>query len=191
MERETKMAGMKMPEWYTAAKEQLTKVVAEPPPDMAELPEMEKLTDLSHVFAEYCIKDNDVLLHLFPRAGLEDQWTEGHYINRCRKCRTEVPMPKSRLEMKPCPRCGHAGLIYIPGRAEEATKVTFPKGVEHTIKRAVDVIWMGDVAIESVPELGAYVVQFQGAKSAAESCGVRAFVRQACAALSDMLFTVN
>jgi len=181
------MAGMKMPEWYEEAKEQLAKVTAEPPPPMAEPPEMEKVTDLPFVFAEYCVKGDDVLLHLFPRAGSDDQWTDGHYVNVCKKCRSEVTMPGSPRALRPCPRCGRAGLVYIPGRAEEASKETFPANARDLIKKAVDSIWMGDVAVELVPELGAYVVQLQKAKNTAEVVGLEKFVRTACTALNDLL----
>lgn len=185
------MAGMKMPEWYNEAKEQLAKVAAEPPPPMAPPPEMEKITDLPFLFAEYSVKENDVLVHLFPRAGSNDQWTDGHYVNICRNCRTEVTMPGSPRSLKPCHRCGHTGLVYIPGRSEEASKVIFPANAKDLIKKAVDTVWMGDVAVEIVPELGAYVVQFQKAKGTASSVGLEKFVRQTCTALNTYLTPAN
>lgn len=183
------MAGMKMPEWYSEAKESLARVASAPLPSMTPPLEMEKIVDLPSLFAKYSVKEADVLIHLFPRAGLDDQWTEGHYINRCRSCRAEVPMPRSRLELRPCPRCRHTGLVYVPGRSEEASKVTFPPNVRDLIKRAVDAVWMGDVAIELVPELGAYVVQVQRAKNAAKLMGPENFVRRVCAKLDGLLPT--
>lgn len=180
-----------MPSWYAEAKEKMVAALTEPPPPMAEPPEMEKITDLPFIFAEYCIKEEDVLLHLFPRAGSDDQWVDGHYTNRCRSCRAEVPMPRSQRELRPCPRCGHSGLIYIPGRSEEASKLAFPGGVEDLIKKAVNTIWMGDAAVEVVPELGAYVVQFQRAKSTAELMGLEKFVCRVCEVLNDDLTPAN
>lgn len=181
------MAGMKMPEWYTEAKAKMADVLAEPLPPMPAPLEMEKVTDLPYLFAEYGVKEGDVLLHLFPRVGLEDQWTDGHYINRCRNCRSEVPMPGNPREVKKCPRCGHGGLIYIPGRSEEASKTAWSPNVRDLIKQAVDTVWMGDVAIELVPELKAYVAQVQGAKGTAKAVGLEKFVRQICDALNGSL----
>jgi len=185
------MAGMKMPEWYTEAKEKMADVLAEPPPPMSAPLEMERVTDLPFLFAEYNVKKGDVLLHLFPRDGSNDQWTDGHYINRCRGCRSEVPMPRTQRELRPCPRCGHTGLVYIPGRSEEASKVAFPANARDLIKKAVDAVWMGDVAIELVPELRAYVVQIQGAKGTANTVGTEKFVQQICTVLNTYLTPAN
>ena len=186
------MTGMKMPEWYGMMRNQMAGAKAFGAPSTLQLPkplEMRKITDLPFLFAEYSTKENDVLIHLFARAGLSDQWTEGHYINRCRSCRLEVPMPKNQQELRPCPRCGHSGLIYIPGRSEEASKVTFPANMRDLIKKAVDTVWMGDVAVELVPELEAYVVQVQGANNTATLMGLEKFVRQMCIALGGLLPT--
>jgi hypothetical protein len=181
------MAGMKMPEWYDEAKAKMADVLAEPPPPMPAPLEMEKVTDLPYLFAEYSVKEGDVLLHLFPRAGPEDQWTDGHYINRCRNCRTMVEFPSDPRVMKPCPRCRNTGLIYVPGRSEEASKVVWSPNVRDLIKQAVDTVWMGDVAVELVEELKAYVVQIQGAKTTAKTVGLEKFVRQVCDALNSLL----
>lgn len=185
------MAGMKMPEWYAEAKEQMAGALKGPPPPMAAPPEMEKITDLPSLFAEYCTKEHDVLLHFFPRAGSGDQWTDGHYVNICRSCRTEVTMPGNPRALRPCPKCGHSGLVYIPGRSEEASKETFPDTMRYLIKKAVDTVWMGDVAIELVPELGAYVAQIQGAKGTTEVVGLEKFVRQICDKLNGLLAPAN
>jgi len=185
------MSGMKMPEWYTEAKEKMGTVLSEPPPPMNAPPEMEKITDLPYVFAEYQVKASDVLLHLFPRAGETDQWTDGHYVNRCRNCRAEVPVPENQKAVKKCPKCGHSGLVYIPGRSEEASKVKFPANARDVIKEAVDAAWMGDVAIELVPELGAYVVQLQQARNTANTVGLEKFVRKTCLILNGLLAPKN
>lgn len=185
------MTGMKMPEWYHEAKEQLAKVAVEPPPPMAQPPEMEKLTSLPFLFAEYSMKEDDVLMHIFPRQGPEDQWFEGHYINRCRNCRKEVEFPPNQRALKPCPRCGNTGLIYVPGRSEEATKFKFPDNVRDLIKKAVDTVWMGDVAIELVPELNAYVVQIQKAGTTAKMVGLEKLVTKVCTMLNESLTPAN
>ena len=100
-------------------------------------------------------------------------------------------MPSNQKEMKRCPKCGHSGLIYVPGRSEEATVVVFPANVKDLIKKAVDTIWMGDVAVELVPELKAYVVQFQKAKSTAKAVGLEKFVLQVCSKLNALLTPAN
>lgn len=186
------MTGMPMPDWYNEAKNSLEEVMADssmtaPPP-----PDLEKVTDLPYLFAEYCVKGEDVLLHLFPRAGESDKWADGHYINCCRNCRAEVPVPRDPRAVKACPRCGHSGLIYIPGRSEEkAAAVSFPSNTRDLIKEAADTMWAGDIAVELVPEFGAYVVQFQKAKNTANLVGLELFVRKLCEPLNGVLAPKN
>jgi len=122
---------------------------------------LNRVDNYSTFFAEWDMKDQTVLLHIFPRAGAEDVWSEGYYLPRCRRCRKELPRELA-ASRKPCPACGHTGLIYVPGRNEEGNaKVHFPTDVLTRVKRAVDEVWEGNVAIEPVKELGAAVVQFQ------------------------------
>lgn len=122
---------------------------------------LDVVTNYSTFFAEWKDHDDTVTIHLFPRNGAEDQWEAGHYVLRCRKCRAEVPEDIAKAR-KPCPRCGHVGLVYVPGRLEARSEIVFPKDVLTLVKTAVDSVWDGNVAIDNVPELGAVAVQFQG-----------------------------
>jgi DNA-directed RNA polymerase subunit RPC12/RpoP len=183
---------MPMPAWYQEAKEKMSKVLSEAPPPMAPPAEFEKITDLAYLFAEYCIKGSDVLLHLFPRLGEADAWADGHYVNYCRNCKAQVAVDSGNPKrLIACSCCGHTGLIYCPGRAEEASQAAFPPNARDLIKEAVDLIWLGDVAVELIPELGAYVVQLQKAKSTANVIGLDAFVRKACEPLNELLAPKN
>lgn len=184
------MPGMPMPEWYEEAKDKMGGIIAEPPPPMAPPVEWERILDLPYLFAEYGIKEDDVLLHLFPRAGLEDEWQDGHYTNRCHNCHAEVPVPEDPRVVKRCPRCGHTGLDYIPGRSEMKADVSFTEKWEKVadfIKEAVDGAWMGSAAVEIVPEIGAFVVQLQKAKNTAEIVGLEKFARSICEPLNMLL----
>lgn len=181
------MPGMPLPDWYQEAKEKMSEVIAEPLPDMESFPELEVLEDFPYLFVEYTIKENDVLLHFFPRNGLEDHWVDGHYINRCRNCHAEVPMPSRPSQMKACPRCRHTGLIYVPGRAEQQGSVKFPENARDLIKQAVDVVWLGNVAVDYVPELEAYAVQLQGARSTAMLAGLETLVTKISQAFNELL----
>lgn len=177
-----------MPEWYGEAKEQMEGADVATPMNMSFQPvQFEKVADLPHLFAEFDIREGDVLIHLFPRAGLEDLWTHGHYINRCHACKREVEMPSKPSELKPCPSCQHTGLIYVPGRVEEKAAVAFPKNARDIIKEAIDEVWMGDVAVEEVPELGAYAVQLQSARNTAKVVGPEEFVTKICLSLNHLL----
>jgi len=124
--------------------------------------DLSKVDNFSTFFAEWMEKEGTLLVHLFPRAGSQDQWSDGHYILRCRSCRAEVSEEVGR-NRKPCPRCGHIGLVFVPGRVEEKSKVRFPGDVLARTKRAADAAWVGDIAIDQVPELAAIVVQFKSA----------------------------
>jgi len=181
------MPGMVMPEWYYDTKDALSEVSASTRPMTASPVILEKITDLPRLFVEYTIKEDDVLLHLFPRAGVEDKWVEGHYEPQCKNCGAVVDV--SNREVKACGYCGHTGLVYTPGRSEEASALSFPENIKQLIKDAVDAMWVGDAAVELVPELGAYVVQFQRAKNTAILVGIEKFVRKACEPLNHLLVT--
>ena len=146
-----------------------------------------RIDNYSTFFAEFEVKDGDILMHFFPRDGAEDVWEDGHYTNRCKSCGREVEMPKTLPELKPCPGCGHTGLRYIPGRVEEKAKVTFPDNIDSILKAAVDEVWLGDAAVELIDELGAYVVQFQAAKDTAGVVGAPRFAEKMCDALDVLL----
>lgn len=182
------MTSMKMPSWYNDAKKEMEGSFDETPQDVSFRPSyLELVEDYPNLFAEYELRDQDLLLHLFPRGGLEDRWSDGHYIGRCHNCRREVELPSKPAELKPCPNCQRTGLVYIPGRGEDKAEVSFPENAKTLIKEATDVAWLGEVAIDFVEELGAYVVQFQKAVTTVKLVGSRKFVYSVCDALNDML----
>lgn len=109
-------------------------------------------------FAEWAKKENTILVHVFPRDGEQDQWTEAYYLSRCRACRTEL---RDKDQQK-CPRCGKTGLLYIHARRELPATRPFPPNISLILKHAADPAWEGAVSIEYAEELDAYTVQFQG-----------------------------
>lgn len=163
----TENSGMPVPDWADTLKETMFAEHRATSIDTAKMQVMDKVpvTAFSTLFGEWETRHDDILVHVFPRAGADDQWTDGRYINRCRNCKAEVPMPAHIRELKPCVRCQHAGLVYVPGRREVAVSRRFPPETKDLILTAADAVWEGNVAIEFVEELGAFVVQFQGAKS--------------------------
>lgn len=181
------MPGMPMPEWYEDAKEKMKDTSMGVPTGVTLRPiEFEKIRDLPYLFAEFGTKEDDVLIHLFPRDGLEDEWSDGKYADRCSSCLGEVPESS-----RSCPRCKHYGRVYIPGRVEEKSKVSFPANMLDYIKLCVDRVWIGDVAAEEVPELGAYVIQIQRGKSTATAAGLENIVRRICAPLDRLIAPKN
>lgn len=156
------MSGMAVPEWAKNAQEDLAKAHQGLSYEKAgaSIRQLTPVTDFSTHFAEYEIKGNDVLVHLFPRGGNEDRWYPESY---------------------------NAEGTYIPGRREVKASVSFPKDAAARIKAAVDAMWQGSVAVEEVPELGAFVVQFQGAKTTSAVVGVDKFVDKFCEELDHRL----
>lgn len=179
------MNDMQAPEWLAEAKEEWNKASSVSAPFRVK--EMVPLTHFSTLFAEYFLEGDDFVLHLFPRNGAGDHWEEGRYTDRCRSCGSRVEMPKNMRELKPCPRCGHSGLVYIPGRKEEKATVVFPGDMRDLILKAADKAWMGEVAVDLVPELGAYAVQFQRARTTASLVGHEKFADGFCSELDSLL----
>jgi DNA-directed RNA polymerase subunit RPC12/RpoP len=178
---------MPLPDWYDEAREDLESCDLAPKTMSFQPVQLERVDEYSTFFAEYDLQGKHLLLHLFPREGFEDGWSDGHYINRCQNCRAEVAMPSKPSELRPCPRCGHTGLIYVPGRVEEKGGVEFPEDARDIIKDAVDQVWLGEVAIELIPELGAYAVQLQHVRNTAKVVGLSEFVDAICEALHSKL----
>lgn len=115
--------------------------------------------DYTTFFAEWMQKDDTVLMHLFPRDGEDDQWTEAHYLQRCRACRSDL---RGESTGTACPRCGKTGLLYVRARRELCPPpVEFPFNMDLIIKHASDPAWDGGIAIEYIDELMAFSVQFQ------------------------------
>lgn len=153
--------GMELPEWATEeTRREAMKALAnyEMPDEFAPV-DLTPVLNFSTLFAEWVFKDSDLLLHLFPRAGEGDHWHEGKYY----------------------------GDRYVPARREEKATVTFPGDMRDFIKEASDKTWMGDIAVDLVPELGAYSVQFQGAKNTVALVGAEKFVDKFCEALDALL----
>lgn len=180
---------MKVPEWAGELKDKMVelhkKVDLEATP--IGVKNLYVVEDFSTLFGEFEVRNDDVLVHLFPRAGPSDQWVAGRYIGRCKSCKRDVPVPKRAQDLKACPGCGHVGLVYIPGRQEEKVSCAFPGNMKDIISKAIDRTWMGDTAVDYVVELGAYVVQFQYAKTAAELVGVVQFVDRFCEEVDTLL----
>ena len=165
--RETKMttnsSSMPIPEWAKNAGDQLARAHQAIDYGKADA----KIRDLTLIdaftshFAEYEVKNNDVLVHLFPRRGDGDRW----YPASCDK---------------------HGA--YRPARREIRVEgCLFPQDMGGKTKLAADNVWQGNVAIDEVPELNAYVVQFQNAKTTAQTVGVSKFVDKFCEEVDKQL----
>jgi hypothetical protein len=173
------MSGMPIPKWADNAKKQMFEEHGKLNYDGAGAKKVElvPVTSFSTFFAEYEIKDSDLLIHLFPRAGAEDRWYPEEY------------------------RDGK----YIPARREEDTGTRFPENIEELVKGAADETWQGDIAVELASllryeeeadvktdepteiDIGAYVVQFQNAKTSVTVVGIEKFVDKFCEALDARL----
>jgi hypothetical protein len=177
------MLSSEQEKWLETAMPVMEKAFRNPTPNQASPIDLTVCTNYSTFFAEWMVRDDDVLVHLFPRAGRADEWQDGHYIARCRKCDREV-----RDTARPC-SCGHKGLRYIPGRREIGrTDARFPTDMQDRLTRAVDRVWLGSVAIESTRDImvktandtgaspdrdiGAWVLQLQGAAGAVDELAV-------------------
>ena len=181
------MPGMPVPEWTSDLHEKMFEKNKGLPETSSLIHlDLNAITCFSTHFAEWLFREEDVLVHLFPRAGRDDPWTDGHYLPKCHRCHAEVPMEIAQAK-KPCPKCSSMGLVYVPGRREAKADCRFPDGIKDIIKAAVDAMWMGDAAIDEVTELGAWVVQFQSAKNTAQTLGGKAFVDKFCEALDQRL----
>jgi len=152
---------MPMPDWADEkTRNAAMKALAtcEMPEDFSQA-DLVPVTIFSSLFAEWMFKDKDLLLHVFPRAGEKDQWYPESYS---------------------------AG-NYIPGRREEKSLVSFPDNISDLLKESADKTWMGSVAIEHIEELGAYSLQFQGAKNTVNTVGADKFVDKFCEELDRLL----
>jgi hypothetical protein len=147
--KSTEDGGMPMPDWAKKEdREGLGQLLKDASPGGSfKVLEFNRVSDYPRFFAEWVQRDDTHIVHLFPRANAEDQWTMGHYVNRCAQCRSEVPM--NIAGKKPCP-------------------VNFPHAdVMTAVKSALDKSFLGNVAVENIPEIGALALQFQGTEDMA------------------------
>jgi hypothetical protein len=183
--RETKMTneGMPVPHWVDEAREQMFDGHSQLNYDNAEVKprQLPVVENFSNLFAEYEVRDGDLLVHVFPRNGGEDRYWP--------------------------PEVKEDG-TYVGGRLEEIIAgVSFPNDIVNRIKDAVDKVWQGDVAIDKATLYhygeqadvaeddpvevdlagGAYAVQFQNAANTVTVVGVEKFVDQFCEELDRLL----
>ena len=117
---------MPVPSWVGEAREQMFEGHQGLDYDKAEVKprELPVVENFSNLFAEYEVRDRDLLVHVFARGGESDRYWPG--------------------ELK---KDG----TYIPGRLEHTIDITgpsFPNDIVNRIKTAVDKVWQGDVAID-------------------------------------------
>lgn len=173
------MSGMAVPEWVGEAKDQMfgEHGKLDYSGAGAQKVELTPVIDFSSHFGEFEVKGNDVLVHLFPRTGMEDRWYPEEY------------------------RDGK----YIPARREEDVGARFPENIKELVQEAAGAMWQGSIAVELISLLrygedadvetatpeeadtGVYVVQFQDAKTTAEVVEVGKFVDKFCEALDARL----
>lgn len=100
---------------------------------------MNVVTCFTTLFAKWEFQEGGLLVQLFPRNGPKDEWFEGYWTEEPRK-----------------------GGQYVPGRGERPhPKAEFPKNFKNLMKSAADV-WLGDIQMDYVDELGSYVLLFVG-----------------------------
>ncbi len=173
-------SGMAVPVWVDSMKDKMVKAHQEVRLDDSPVTvrQLEVIEVFSTHFAEYELKENDLLVHLFPRGGPSDRWYPSDY------------------------RDGK----YIPARREVRAGVMFPDDMMEKIKSAVDVVWQGDVAIDKAiilaidpaeedienattyeHDTGAFSVQFQEAANTVKLVDIRKFMDQFCEAIDKQL----
>jgi len=178
--------GMPVPTWVGEARDQMFDGHQALDYENAEVKkrDLPVVDCFGNLFAEYELRENDLLVHVFPRGGGEDRYWPCEY----KKDGT-----------------------YIPSRLEETVEgIAFPNDIVNKVKAAADKLWQGDIAVdkatlfnfkdeaavvESVTEdkppvevdLRAYTVQFQSAAQTVQLVGVSKFVDQFCEALDDQL----
>ena len=173
---------MPVPSWVGEAREQMFEGHGELDYDKAEVKarELPVVDEFSNLFAEYEVRDHDLLVHVFARAGGEDRYWP-----------PELKEDGTRIE----------GRLELTG----SDAPDFPNDIVNRIKLAVDKVWQGDVAIDKATilrygkeddvaeddpieeDMKAYAVQFQGAANTVNVVGVSKFVDQFCEALDAEL----
>jgi hypothetical protein len=199
------MPGMPMPEWAGDLKRKMVQAFETMPNQAnAGVVELTPVTEFSSHFAEFTIREKDLILHFFPRAGEEDEWYEASFLNRCSRCRRELSEEVMR-KRQPCPACKCPHRVYIPARREVGEELAFPPNVLTLIKEAIDAAWMGEASvvetsllyydkkaniIHDEPEevsTGSVAVQLRGAANTAIAVGIEKFVDKICSELDTRL----
>lgn len=86
-------------------------------------------------FGKWAQKKGHIIAQVFPRAGKADVYYESRYTNE--------------------------GRTYVPGRLEIRPQgLAFPKEMRKFVEDACHKVTFGDVQMDYVQELGAYVVKF-------------------------------
>ena len=173
---------MPVPQWVGEARDQMYEGHGSLSYDQAEMEkrELSVVENFSNLFAEYEIRDQDLLVHIFARDGEKDRYWP-----------SELKEDGTRVE----------GRLELTGK--EAPD--FPNDIVNRIKAAVDKVWQGDVAIDKASvlcygdhhdvamddphevDMKAYAVQFQGAANTVSVVGVAKFVDQFCEVLDAEL----
>jgi hypothetical protein len=158
----TTMNEMPLPDWAPELAQKSAELHQKTQLKSVGFKELQPVTHFTTFFAEWEFKNGDLLIHLFPRAGEADQWTEGYYLNKCKACRRDVPPVRDHRQFVRCPHCKRtSGLIYVPSRREEPPEgCSFPSNMEQIVKSSVDSVWFGDASVDLVPELCAWAVKF-------------------------------
>jgi len=183
--------GMPVPAWAEEAKEQMAEAFKGAKEGGAPVQVLNKAVndEFGTHFAEYELREDTVLVHVFPRGGVEDRY----YPSETRG---------EGLDAK-----------YIPGRFEvECTWAKFPENTVELIEKAAEEMWMGTVAVDTAHILkyaadmtdeeiasedpvevdtGAFAIQFHGAAENAKAEGVPKFVDKFCEALDKLLDEVS
>ena len=174
----TQNDSMPIPSWVDNAREEMLDAHQGMDYDNAKVTarDMSVVTDFSNLFAEYEIRDSDLLVHIFARNGGKDRYWP-----------SELKKDGTRIE----------GRLELSG----SDAPDFPNDIVNRIKIAVDKVWQGDVAIDKATvyryekdddvaeddpverDMKAYSVQFQGAANTAHVVGLDKFMDQFCEAL--------
>lgn len=169
-----------MPQSQNLTADQLDALLADTPSDFGVVGP-QRIDSFTTLFAEWELKQDDLLVHLFPRKGESDVWSDGQYLPKCRACGAE----RSLSLKERCPKCQKNGLWYVPGRVEVKAGIEFPPTFQSSIIQVVDHMWSGSVALEFVHELSAYVLQVQGGATGIQDHS--AWMDRLCEALDKVL----
>lgn len=162
------MTEMPKPEWSDDSFNQIFEKDTGKGGAAFKIPDFVPVTCFSTFFAEYMVKEGDLLVHLFPRAGGKDEWSESR-----REVDTGARFP-SGIEDK------------IRGAADEVWQgdVAIVEGKIWKYPRANPDI-VEDETVEV--SIGTYAIQFQNAGTAVKTLGIDKFMDKFCEELDARL----